>query len=132
MDRVLALLLALLVAGLASGCFVIDEIDDGMKFVNEHSDADLKAKKEAEAAAKAEREANQPGLLDRAKSWVSDHAGSGASAPKVPEVVDDGPPPAPENVPVQCEIGGSVSFTRKFDCQLRGGKVLKSMEHAKR
>jgi hypothetical protein len=113
MDRIGRILAAALASVLLCACFVLDEIDAGQEFLDKHGGAghvEEAPKPTRSAPAKAEDESS--GLLARVASWW--------------EKRDQPAPPQrdPEDVPVRCELGGSVLFTRKFDCQVRGGRVL--------
>ncbi len=103
------LALLLLVALLCGGCFVMDEIDDGLAIMEEHNPGPVtpSAATGSDGAPKSARESlNEYYAKQRAK----------ASTPTKSEDAGD--------VAGQCRIGGSVQFTRRSDCQLRGGTFL--------
>jgi hypothetical protein len=106
----------LLVAFLASGCFVLDELDTAHKTMDELSGGPA-PKAEAESAAGGSGEAEGSGLLARVQAWWTSQ---GAAAPS--RSADDGPKRNPEDVPVRCEVDGRSVFTHKFDCLARGGR----------
>jgi hypothetical protein len=115
MRRWSAILCLLAAAGLASGCFVIDEINAGQEIMDQHRPHGKKA--EEDAAKTGSPEDSSPGLVARVKDWW-DGLGpeSGGATPR-----DSGPPPHPDNVLGRCDLGGSLTFMRKFDCQRKGG-----------
>ena len=113
MVRTLALLAA---CTLLSGCFILDELDNAEALMNESSKgARAKEKAEEAAAARAPRPgpkgADDAGLMDRVSGYWNKAT---APAPK---------PQDPENVLVRCELPGGTQFMRKYDCQLRGGRL---------
>lgn len=113
--RSAALLLSLLL--LAPGCFVLDELDAGREIMEQHSP---KTAREQEAAPKQATSSkggkqNEEGLVGRVQGWLAQRK---AEAERAKPTVH------PEDVPVRCEIGGSMHFLRKFDCQLRGGREV--------
>jgi hypothetical protein len=105
----------LLVALLASGCFVFDELDTAHKTMDELSGGPAH-KAEPEPPAGGGGEADGPGLLARVQAWWTSQ-GAGPSRSE-----DDGPERNPEDVPVRCEVDGRSVFTHKFDCLARGGR----------
>ena len=109
MHRILAVIVA---AWACQGCFVLDEIDQGMEIMDEH------APKEEGASATparpvrgrpAAKEQEDLGLLARLQKWWEER-----NKPKPPQR-------DPSDVVVKCEIAGAVHFTRKSDCRIRGG-----------
>jgi hypothetical protein len=111
----------LLVAVLALGCFALDEIDQGQEVMDKHYGHARKEKEKAAAPAPAADAKEDPGVVARVRSWWEKkqaEGGGGSSSP-----ADSGPPPHPDDVLVRCKVGGTTQFMRKFDCQLRGGKV---------
>lgn len=108
---------ALLAACLASGCFVVEEIDKGQKYMDQHADVDKrKAVEEEKAAAEQAKKSDEgPGVTDRMRGWWEERQDDQARA------ADSGPGAHPDDKPGRCELNGSTQFMRKFDCQLRGG-----------
>ena len=112
-----------LVAQLASGCFVFDEIDKGNKELDAHSPTRNKAAKEKEAKATAAAAAAQPGAKgkdgkpldpkERSRLWWQS-AHSLSTAEKEPT----------DNPHVRCKISGKERFMLQSDCASQGGKVL--------
>lgn len=108
------ILLVALLAGLCQGCFVLEEIDKGQKLIDQHSPAAReKAARQAEARKAAQADAEQEeGTLEELKKWW---AKKREPAP---------PKRDPDDVVVRCQIRGSLHFTRKSDCMLRGGRII--------
>jgi hypothetical protein len=107
--------LAVIAAVLALGCFAMDEIDQGQQVMDQHYGKGRRGKAAAAAPAEPQPPTKpEPGLLDRARAWWEAKRASGGES-------DTGPEPHPEDVLVRCRLRGGVQFTRKFDCQLRGG-----------
>lgn len=112
----LRLFAVLLVAFLASGCFVFDELDKGNKILDNnfshHAGEQAKDKEPATANAKGGKP-NPDDPKEKAKSWwQSAHTLSRA---------DEKPSKDPN---VKCDIGGKVRFSRQSNCVSQGGKVL--------
>jgi len=108
--RSLALLFAMAL-WVGPGCFVLDELDDGMAKMKEVSPS---ARKQAEAAAEAELAAARKPKgkpLDLARWWKS--ARTPTSGPKEPGTAME---------VVTCHIGGEVRFMAKTDCEVQGGR----------
>lgn len=111
--RLALLMTVLLSLSGATGCFVIDEIDKGQaqmkKNSPEHQKVDRVEKDESGGISLA-------ALRERSAGALQDISG------KVEDVLAAEPDPA--NVVVNCAIEGRTEFTRKFDCQTRGGQVI--------
>ena len=109
-----ALALAL-ATSLATGCFVLDELDAGSDLLDQHAG---RTPGEAEPEA-GEAEEGSPGLVARVKDWwagLGEESGTGAAP-------DSGPPPHPDDVLGTCDLGGGgLTFMRRFDCQRKGGR----------
>lgn len=101
-----------------TGCFVLDEIDKGQEILEHHSRAPKKGTAEPGAAKKdgAGGGLTFAGLKERGADVFSDLSG------RVEEALKKAPDPA--NVVVSCRIEGRVEYSRKFDCQSRGGRVI--------
>lgn len=109
------LTLALICLSLSgTGCFILDEMDSGAAIMDKNS-----ARGNAANAAAAEEAEEGMTLSDlRARG-----AGAlGVISGKVEEAMQS--EPDPNNVVVSCSIDGRTEFTRKFDCQSRGGRLL--------
>jgi hypothetical protein len=101
----IALLLAL--SASLSGCWVIEEIDKGQKWMEDHSD---KSKKKDDAAAPTATVA-KPGALD---AYFREQDEEGSTKSFTPGQVSEGI--------VACKLGGSTQFMKKEDCAARGGR----------
>lgn len=108
---------ALLAACLASGCFVIEEIDKGQEYMDQHADVDKRKAIEDEKAEaeQARKDDEGPGVADRMRGWWDERQEDQARAE------ESGPEAHPEDKPGRCQLDGKTQFMRKFDCQLRGG-----------
>ena len=92
----------LLLAG-GSGCFVLDEIDQGMKTWQHHA-----PKKKKKSETPPEELASPPsGSSAQRDSWWRG-ARSLGSEELSPDIVS-------------CELGGSTQFMREADCRSQGG-----------
>lgn len=118
--------IALLAALLTSGCFALDEIDQGQEVMEQHYGKAREAKEAAEAAKSGKplpaAKPEDPGVLARVRGWWDAKSAQGGGG-KSGAAQDSGPPPHPDDVLVRCKVGSTTQFMRKFDCQLRGGKV---------
>ena len=111
--RTLALAI-FVVTFVTSGCFVADELDQGSKIMDQHS-----GKKQEEP---------KPGSDASSSSGSSFFSGvdAGGKLQKIQEKYEEATakPPDPNNTMVQCEVEGRVRFTRKYDCQALGGRLV--------
>ena len=108
MSRKVPLGLALLLASAAlSGCWVIDEIDSGSKWMEDHS-ANAKDKK-AEAGAKP---GATPGRLEQ---YIQQQEASGKTKTFTPGQLN-------ESI-VACKLGSSTQFMTPENCAARGGRL---------
>ncbi|HKJ23530.1 MAG TPA: hypothetical protein VKB65_01815 [Myxococcota bacterium] len=108
--RIFALVLALLAAG--PGCFVVDELDNGMKMMDENSPRKKHGPAAEEAApetAVARREG--PSAQEALAKWWK-HARTPSSGPRDPATATE---------IVTCRIGGATRFMSKTDCEVQGG-----------
>ncbi len=110
----LTIALVCLLAG-SGGCFVIDEIDKGQEEMRKHSP-------EAKNQAKSAPEKDENGGISLAALRERSAGAIDSISGRVEEAL--APEPDPDNVVVSCAIDGRTEFTRKFDCQSRGGQVL--------
>ncbi len=99
---------------LGSGCFILDEIDKGQEEMRKHSP---QAKEDRSSA-----ENSDEGGLSLAALREKGAGALGDLSGRVEEALQ--PAPDPDNVVVTCAIDGRTEFTRKFDCQSRGGRVV--------
>jgi hypothetical protein len=90
-----------------SGCWVIEEIDKGQKWMDDHSD---KSKKKPEEAAPATAVA-KPGALD---AYFRQQDEEGTTKSFTPGQMSEGI--------VACKLGRSTQFMKKEDCAARGGR----------
>jgi hypothetical protein len=116
--RTFAVLLALT---LCSGCWVADELDSGMGLMEQHTAKGKKKGAKAPPAAKPGKDGTAPG---------SPPAPAGKEDPGIlrelvvwtkKKLEGPPPPPDPQDVPVRCEMGKSVLFTTRGECEARGG-----------
>jgi hypothetical protein len=101
----------LLLAAPLSGCWVIDEIDRGSKWMDDHKDR--KGEKEAAAAAEADTAAQgtKAGGLD---AYIRAQEAKGATKTFTPGQVSEGI--------VACKLGRSTQFMTREACAARGGR----------
>jgi hypothetical protein len=116
--RTLVVLLALT---LCSGCWVVDELDSGMGLMEQHTAKGKKKGAKAEPAAAPGKDGKAP------------ESPSGPPGPQGPGILHElvvwtkkklegpPPPPDPQDVPVRCDVGKSVLFTTRGECEARGG-----------
>ena len=112
MHRILAVIIA---AWACQGCFVFDEINQGMEIMDEHAPKQQGAPATPSQSVRRSRAGNdkeEPGLVARLQKWWEDW-----NKPK--PVVRD-----PSDIVVKCDIAGAVHFTRKSDCRIRGGTAI--------
>ena len=105
-----------LLASLCQGCFVLEEIDKGQQIMEQHSPRarEKRAQEEEEATASRSRPGAQEeeGTLEALQKWWKKKR-------------EPAPPQRdPDDVVVNCLIGGRTQFTRKSDCTLRGGRAI--------
>ena len=113
--RLRRLLLPLLASLALSGCFVFEEIQNGIDLMEEHSPAaNAKRAQEAEEAeSPSVTESELPQMKEKlAKWWRS-------------VLEEEPPPPDPSDGIARCEVGGKVRFMRKSDFKLRGGRLVR-------
>lgn len=105
-----------LVLWLSTGCFVLEEIDNGMAIMEAHTPHDKKKaaadKKKAEDEAEGSLIAHLQAGAEGVASWWGE-----AKEPAEPQR-------DPSDVVVNCDLSGRTQFLRKSDCRLRGGRVL--------
>lgn len=105
--RFLATLCAVALALPLAGCFVLDELDQGSKIMDEHSKG--AKKKDEEAAAPV---AGKKGAID---AYFREEEEDGTTKSFAPGEVSEGI--------VSCTIGGSTQFMTRQDCAARGGRA---------
>jgi hypothetical protein len=94
-----------------SGCWVIEEIDRGSKWIDDHSEKAAKDKAAAEEDADAPKQAAKPGALD---DYFKGQDKAGSTKTFTPGQVSEGI--------VACELGGSTQFMTRDACAARGGR----------
>lgn len=98
------------------GCFVFDEIDKGQEEMRKHSPAAKNVPGENDSAKHEDEQGiSLAALRDRGAGALDD------LSDRVGEALQRAPDP--DNVVVTCTIDGRTEFTRKFDCQSRGGRI---------
>jgi len=111
------ILIVALVASLCQGCFVLEEIDKGQELMDQHSPAAREQAAKREEASQAPSSARagakqEESTFDRLKKWWQKKR-------------EPAPPKRdPDDVVVRCQIDGTMHFTRKSDCMLRGGRTI--------
>lgn len=114
-------LVALLALTLCSGCWVMDELDSGKELMEQHTPKGKKRAGKGEPTATAAKDGKAPespatspgqegpGILHELVVWTKKKL--------------EGPPPPPDplDVPVRCDLGKSLLFTTRGDCEARGG-----------
>jgi hypothetical protein len=116
--RIAVVLAALL---LCSGCFVSDELDQGMEILDKHGSKGTQKTAQAkkgkapaadEAPAPATPAKKEPGMLEELTKWASKKL--------------EGPPPPPDpgDTPVRCFAGGREYFSSRSDCEAKRGRVV--------
>jgi len=112
------ILLLILVCLGCGGCFVFDEINAGMEIMESHTPDAQKAAAKAEALGPGK---NSDGTPKSARERLSEYyAKQRAKAP----AAADAAKAAPGDKIGGCRIRGTTQYTRRSDCQLRGGTFL--------
>ena len=102
------LLVPILAALLCSGCFVFEEIQAGREIMEAHS-----PDREEEEVAEEEAGGGQPkSARERLSEYYAKQRAQAKESPKSLSPSDD---------VGRCRIGGTTTFTRRSDCELRGG-----------
>jgi len=103
--------IVLIVALLCSGCFVVDEIEEGRKIMAAHSpNPEPEAEKSPTRASGGTKSARQ-----RLAEYYAEQR---AKAARSAESTD------PADAVGRCRIRGTTHFLRRSDCQVRGGTFL--------
>ncbi len=99
----------------------MDELDSGMGILEQHSPKKKGGK--GEPVAKAEKGGKAP--ESEAPAAPSSKEGPGILHELVvwtkKKLEGPPPPPDPQDVPVRCDVGQSVLFTTRGECEARGG-----------
>jgi len=101
--------LLLMAALLCSGCFIVDEIEEGREIMQAHS---------PNAEPEAEKAASGGGLTSARQRLAEYYAEQREKASKAGRSDD------PADQAGRCRIRGSVFFLTRSDCQIRGGTFL--------
>jgi len=109
--RFLALACLLLFAAPLSGCWVVDEIDRGSKWMDDHKDKKGKTEPDAGAEAETAARGTKAGGLD---AYIRAQEEKGATKTFTPGQVSEGI--------VSCKLGGSTQFMTREACAARGGR----------
>ena len=98
-----------LVSCLCFGCFVVEEIDQGMEIMEQHSAKTEKS--EAEAHSDPSRSKSKSPRRDSERWWSRMRSlAPGTSSEARSDIV-------------RCEIDGAVQYTSESNCRLRGGRA---------
>jgi hypothetical protein len=108
--NLVALACAVLLAAPLSGCFVLDEIDKGDKFLEEHSPPKKGAEEKKDE--KAAPVAGKKGAID---AYFRAEEEEGTTKSFAPGEVSEGI--------VACKLGGATQFMKREDCAARGGQA---------
>ncbi len=104
-----------------SGCFVFEEIRKGNELMDQHA-SPARRKKESDAAARAEEAA---AMASKAGPLVDWKKTKGKLSEWWEEALEEEPiGPDPNDHITRCEVNGQVRFTRKSQCELRGGRTI--------
>lgn len=103
------LVICILTALACSGCFVLDEIEQGQAIMEEHTP------KSASPAGPAKADSPE-GTGKSARQRLAEYYAEQRARAQAPTRSDD-----PGDAIGRCRIGGSTKFLRRSDCQLRGG-----------
>ena len=111
--RVLVIAIAL-VSCVTSGCFVNDELDSGVAIMDQHS-RKKPGEPQQDTAASSSSGSNFLSGIDAA-----------GKLQKMKDSIDEAmaKPPDPDNTMVTCDVDGAVRYTRKYDCQALGGRLV--------
>lgn len=95
----------------SSGCWVINELDNGSKLMDQHSGKAKKAKEAEEEEAATSQVVGKKGAID---AYFKQEEEDGTAKSFSPGQVNEGI--------VTCHIGKSVQFMTKENCAARGGR----------
>ncbi len=102
--------MALLVIGTSTGCFILDELDGG--------EAVHAPKQKAAPKANAKGESG-----DLSRMFENGSEALVGIKGKVKEAMK--PAPDPDNTIIRCQVEGRSQYTRKHDCLVIGGIVMR-------
>jgi hypothetical protein len=110
------ILLLILVGLLCGGCFVLDELDQGMAIMEAHTPQSTKAMANAGVPGMAESDDGSPkSARERLNEYYAKQRAKAPGSAKTAE---------PGDKVGRCQIRGAVHYTRRSDCRLRGGSFL--------
>lgn len=110
--------LLILIGLFCGGCFVFDEIDQGLAIMESHTPEDQRSKVKTEGLASAEKSDGSPkSARERLNEY---YAKQRAKAPVAQAAAE----PDPGDKIGRCRIRGTTQYTRRSDCRLRGGTFL--------
>ena len=92
------------------GCFVLDEIDSGMKLMEQHSPKETKEEAPERSWGGSSKTATSP-RRDSEDWWSRARSLAPGTASEASSDI------------VRCEVGSSVQYTSRTDCRLRGGRA---------
>ena len=104
-------MLLIVVSQLCGGCFILDEIEKGRELMRQHS-PDTAAEAQVSGA-----DANNGNKTARQR--LADYYAKQRAKASAPAASDD-----PSDMLGSCKIGKKTRFTRRSDCELRGGVFL--------
>jgi hypothetical protein len=110
-----ALVLAIaLVTCVTSGCFVADELDSGSKIMDQNA-----------RTKPGEPQQNTAASSSSGSKFLSG-IDAGGQLQKMKDSIDEAlaKPPDPDNTLVSCDVEGAIRYTRKYDCQALGGRLV--------
>ena len=106
--RLLAIACVLLLAAPLAGCWVIEEIDRGSKWMDDHSAAKKKSESELKSPA-------VPAKKDAVNDYFAGEDKAGTTKTFAPGTVSEGI--------VACKLDGSLQFMKREQCAARGGRA---------
>ena len=92
----------------SSGCFVFEELDSGMEWMERTDAAKKKPSDSSTGTASAQNQNAEQQRPTGAEWWKKARS---LSSDEIDASI------------VQCQIGGSVQFMRRTDCEARGGRA---------
>ncbi len=92
------------------GCFVLEEIDAGMTFMEEHSPEETKEEAPERSWSGSSKTAKSP-RRDSEAWWSRARSLAPGTASEASSDI------------VRCEVGSSLQYTSRTDCRLRGGRA---------
>jgi hypothetical protein len=104
-----------------TGCFVLEELRKGDEIIEQHSSRWRKRKAAEETAQEEAAQAK----ASKAGSIVDWKKTKGQLAEWWEEAIEEEPiEPDPDDHIIRCEFNGQIRFTRKSQCEIRGGRTI--------